>query len=130
MKKNVITNHVLILIFGLSLGFVLGLNLKSVDSVKVNPQISDQAIISDTGHGMEGAMGDMMLGLSGLTGEAFDQAFLSQMIIHHEGAVAMAEAALENAKHSELKNMANEIISAQTKEIEQMRKWQKIWHNH
>ncbi len=77
---------------------------------------------------MHGAMHNMMTGLSGKTGDDFDRAFLSEMIVHHEGAVDMAEAALKNAKHQEIKQMANEIISAQTKEINQMKDWQKNWY--
>lgn len=50
------------------------------------------------------------------------------MITHHEGAVEMAEAALKNAKHQEIKTMSHAIISAQTTEINQMRDWQKAWY--
>lgn len=78
--------------------------------------------------GMGGAMDDMMQGLAGKTGDAFDKAFLSEMIMHHEGAVEMAEAALKDAKHQEIKDMANAIISAQTTEIQQMKEWQKSWY--
>ncbi len=78
--------------------------------------------------GMGGAMDNMMEGLQGKTGDAFDQAFLSEMIMHHEGAVQMAEAALQYAKHQEIKDMAKAIISAQTIEIEQMKVWGKSWY--
>ncbi len=82
----------------------------------------------DDMRGMHGAMGDMMQGLSGKTGDAFDQAFLSEMIVHHQGAVDMANAALKSAKHEEIKTMANAIITAQTAEIKQMQDWQKAWY--
>lgn len=78
--------------------------------------------------GMSGAMDEMMQGLTGKTGDEFDKAFLSEMIMHHEGAVEMAEAALESAKHEEIKTMANAIISAQTTEIQQMKDWQRSWY--
>lgn len=78
--------------------------------------------------GMHGAMGAMMSGLDGKTEDAFDRAFLAEMIVHHEGAVQMAEVAKLNAKHSEIKAMADAIISAQTTEIEQMKAWQKNWY--
>ena len=78
--------------------------------------------------GMSGAMDEMMEGLSGNTGDDFDKAFLSEMIMHHEGAVDMAEAALENAKHAEIKIMADAIIKAQTTEIKQMQDWQRSWY--
>lgn len=77
---------------------------------------------------MQGEMDAMMIALEGKTGDDFDKAFLAEMIMHHEGAVDMAEAALENAKHEEIKTMANAIISAQTTEIQQMKDWQKSWY--
>ncbi len=78
--------------------------------------------------GMQGEMDAMMAGLVGKTGDDFDKAFLSEMIMHHEGAVDMAEAALQSAKHEEIKNMARAIIAAQTSEINQMKGWQQTWY--
>lgn len=48
------------------------------------------------------------------------------MIPHHQGAVDMARY-LTGAKHPELQKMGQDIITAQNKEIEQMKKWQKDW---
>jgi uncharacterized protein (DUF305 family) len=79
--------------------------------------------------GMRDVMHHMMAGLEGVQGDAFDRAFLSEMIVHHEGAVAMAKAALTNAEHVEIKQMAEAIISAQNAEIAQMRAWQRSWYN-
>jgi uncharacterized protein (DUF305 family) len=78
--------------------------------------------------GMQGEMDGMTRALDGKTGDEFDKAFLAEMIMHHQGAVVMAEAALVNAEHEEIKTMANAIISAQTTEIKQMRDWQKDWY--
>lgn len=66
-------------------------------------------------------------GLKGKTGDEFDKAFISQMIEHHEGAVVMAVQARQDARHDEIKAMAEDIISAQTREINQMKNWQKQW---
>ncbi len=78
------------------------------------------------------SMADMMQSmnaeLQGKTGDAFDQAFLSEMIIHHEGAVEMAQLALTNAKHQEIKDLAKAIIAAQNKEIADMKGWMKAWY--
>jgi uncharacterized protein (DUF305 family) len=51
------------------------------------------------------------------------------MIIHHEGAVEMAEILLEKTKRPELIKLANDIISAQNTEIEMMQNWNKEWFN-
>lgn len=80
------------------------------------------------GGSMQMQMDGMMQNLNGKTGNAFDMAFLSEMIMHHEGAVDMAKAALQNAKHQEIKDLAERIIAAQEEEIEQMKTWQKTWY--
>ena len=77
---------------------------------------------------MHGAMQGMTTGLTGLQGDAFDKAFLAEMIVHHQGAVAMAELALTNSKHQEIKDMAQKIIAAQNAEITQMQAWQNSWY--
>ena len=64
---------------------------------------------------------------SELKGEDYDRMFLANMIAHHQGAVDMANLALTNAKHQEIKDMANTIISAQTKEMKDMESWQTAW---
>lgn len=61
------------------------------------------------------------------TGDEFDKAFLSHMIMHHQGAIDMANMAKQNAKHEEIKKMADDIIQAQKQEIEKMKEWQKSW---
>ena len=73
------------------------------------------------------SMSDMTAGLKGLTGDAFDKKFISEMIVHHQGAVDMANLVATQAKHQEVKDLAKGIISAQTTEISQMRQWQKDW---
>jgi uncharacterized protein (DUF305 family) len=69
----------------------------------------------------------MMANLKGKTGDEFDKAFLSEMVVHHQGAVEMAKAVLATSKRPELIKLANDIISAQNKEIEMMQGWQKAW---
>jgi uncharacterized protein (DUF305 family) len=70
---------------------------------------------------------DMMSGLSGQTGDNFDKVFLADMIVHHQGAIDMASAAKQHAKHDEIKTLADQIITAQTTEIAQMKAWQIQW---
>jgi uncharacterized protein (DUF305 family) len=77
---------------------------------------------------MSHEMMSMTEGLVGKTGDAFDEAFLSEMIVHHQGAVSMAESALKDAKHEELKGLASAIIAAQNTEIQMMQGWLKDWY--
>ncbi|HRJ06221.1 MAG TPA: DUF305 domain-containing protein [Candidatus Saccharibacteria bacterium] len=73
------------------------------------------------------SMNDMTSSLKNKTGDDFDEAFISGMIAHHQGAIDMANLAKQNAKHSEIKNLANDIVTAQTKEINEMNSWQAKW---
>lgn len=84
----------------------------------------------DRGPGMGGGMGmmsNMGMMLGGLEGDEFDEAFIRMMIPHHEGAIDMAERALESAGHDEMKQLARDIIEAQQREIDMMKGWEREW---
>lgn len=74
---------------------------------------------STTGHGSRSAMTS-----SAMMGE---QAFLEQMVPHHESAIAMASLALEKAQRPQVRQLARGIISAQEKEIAEMKAWHRKW---
>ncbi|MFN0280118.1 MAG: DUF305 domain-containing protein [Pyrinomonadaceae bacterium] len=78
--------------------------------------------------GMSDSMKGMdMKALDSLSGNAFDLEFIEQMSPHHEGAVVMAEEALQKSSRDEIKKLAKEIIKAQQAEIDQMASWQNKW---
>ena len=90
---------------------------------------------TDTTTSSQGTMNDedmskseMTSSLKNKTGDDFDKAFISEMIAHHQGAIDMANLAKQNAKHDEIKNLANDIVAAQTKEINEMKSWQTQWN--
>ncbi len=60
--------------------------------------------------------------------DPFDRAFIDNMIPHHESAIAMAEVALEESDNPEIRRIAEDIVSAQEREIEQMRQWRQEWY--
>lgn len=62
-------------------------------------------------------------------GKAFESAFLSLMIHHHESGKKMAAVAEGKATNPELKELAAKIGKQQTKEIAQMTTWLKEWHS-
>jgi uncharacterized protein (DUF305 family) len=62
----------------------------------------------------------MMAGLNRLEGADYEMAWLESMIDHHDDAIHMAERILERAQHPELIQLAENIISAQSAEIQTM----------
>jgi uncharacterized protein (DUF305 family) len=58
----------------------------------------------------------------------FDKAFIDAMIPHHQSAIEMSQVALENSDNPKIKDLAQNIISAQQREIEQMKQWRKEWY--
>lgn len=70
------------------------------------------------GHG-QGGMGPMG---TALTGDP-DKDFAREMIVHHEIAVTMAKDVLAKGKDPEIRKLAEDVIAAQTKEIEFLRAW-------
>ena len=54
------------------------------------------------------------------TGDA-DKDFLAAMIPHHQGAVEMAEVVLQHGKDPKIRQLAQEIITMQKKEIAEMK---------
>ena len=81
---------------------------------------------SSDSSGMDG-MGDGMMSdadmdqLQQVEGSEASRLFLEQMIEHHEGAIVMAQAELDDGEYPEALKLAEEIISAQTDEIAIMR---------
>jgi uncharacterized protein (DUF305 family) len=58
----------------------------------------------------------------------FDRAFIDAMVPHHEAAIEMARAALSaGLSQTDLTAVAQDIIDAQQREIEDMRSWREEW---
>ncbi len=73
------------------------------------------------------AHGDHTMDL-GPADATYDLRFIDAMVIHHQGAVTMAEAALEQSQRPEIRQLAEAIIAAQAEEIGQMQQWRKDWY--
>jgi uncharacterized protein (DUF305 family) len=58
----------------------------------------------------------------------YEQRFMMNMIDHHQMAVETAELCLAKAVHDELRAMCEDIIAAQSQEIDQMRQWLSDWY--
>ena len=137
MKNNTMfVGAIVSVLLGLFIGYAVWGN-KTMDS-NMNMEMSsktgghmmpDGTMMGGMGStmSMESMMTGMMASLKGKTGNEFDKAFLTEMVMHHEGAVVMAQAVLTSTDRPELKKLANEIIVAQNKEVSQMRAWYKMW---
>lgn len=120
MNKKTITGVMIALVIAVGAGGVwLATSQDSSDNNSVSTQ-TPAPVGADTNSAEYKQYAEM-------TGEMYDRNFIANMIAHHEGAVDMARLALTNAKHQELKDMAQEIVTAQEKEIADMLKWQKDW---
>lgn len=58
----------------------------------------------------------------------YDAQFIDSMIMHHQGAIDMANQALKQGQRQEIKDLATNIIKAQETEIAQMRQWRTEWY--
>ena len=72
----------------------------------------------DHGDGMMSA-GDLAA-LETATGAEASRLFLEQMIVHHDGAVLMAQSIIDSTQHPEIAAFATQVVADQTAEINTM----------
>ena len=72
--------------------------------------------------------GHDMTAMSMTNDAPYDALFIDSMIVHHQGAIAMAQEALEKAQHTEIKQFAQNVIMVQDGEITQMQVWRHNWY--
>jgi uncharacterized protein (DUF305 family) len=83
----------------------------------------------EMGPSMTSGTMDMKEMVDGLrTAQPFDKAFLEEMVPHHGSAIEMAEEAQERAEHPEIRQLADEITTAQKREIATMEGWLRDWY--
>jgi uncharacterized protein (DUF305 family) len=88
---------------------------------------NSSAVVSTATAGHDMAGHDMTA--MAMTSDApYDAMFIDSMIVHHQGAIAMAQEALTKAQHTELKQFAQNVIMVQDGEITQMQVWRNNWY--
>jgi uncharacterized protein (DUF305 family) len=92
------------------------------------PSTSGDTMMDHSAMGMMDDMAGMTAELEGKAGDEFDKAFIEQMILHHQSAIAMATPGMQNAEHQEVKDLTKAIVTAQSQEIQQMKEWQEAWN--
>lgn len=60
--------------------------------------------------------------------DPFDKAFIDNMIPHHQSAIEMAQIAQKESQNPRIKELADDIVSAQEEEISQMKTWREEWY--
>lgn len=103
------------LLYGI-IGFLVGGFVVSVAAVAFDDTATDDQ-----------PMSEMTRMLETKTGDAYDEAFIANMIAHHQSAVDMARLSEKRAKHQEIIDLSRDIIQAQQAEIDQMKTWQEQW---
>lgn len=68
-------------------------------------------------------------GMGNASDEDLERMFLMRMTMHHRAAVAMADLAMDRAMHPELRDLARNISTTRSAEIENMTRWLREWHN-
>jgi len=58
----------------------------------------------------------------------YDLRFIDSMLPHHQGALVMAQSAIQKSQRPELVKFAKNIVTEQKKEIAQMQQWRKQWY--
>lgn len=122
---NKTTLIAILIAFTLGFGICYGVN---ASNSPINQEVATVASVSNVAMTMEHSMDNAVADLSDKTGDDLDLAFIESMIIHHEGAVAMAEKIVTTTKRPELKQMAENIIGTQNEEIETMNGWLSSWY--
>lgn len=76
---------------------------------------------SMSGHNMDGMMdADDMAKLEAAQGTEAAKLFLTQMIVHHQGAVTMAKTEITDGKSPDTVQLAKDIVAAQEAEVKEM----------
>ena len=97
-----------------------GMGMNNMEMKKMMPDPSDPASTK----GYKSAMRDAMQAMPKFSGDA-DVDFMKHMRPHHQAAIDMAKVVLANGKDAETKKLAQEIVTAQEKEIATIDAWLK-----
>jgi len=92
------------------------------DTTMSNMEHKDNMEMKNMNNEMMEPMNGMMVSMNAMkmTGD-FDLDFANMMIPHHQSAIDMAQAYLPKGKDDKIKTMAQNIIAAQKKEIEELK---------
>jgi uncharacterized protein (DUF305 family) len=108
----------------LILGFVLGIFTSSFVYLYISYQQKTSPLAGTPANNIMDHSQHMMNGMPSMNSmmkEYSDLEFLNLMIIHHQDALDMSQRALVSSTNQFIKNLSENIISSQTKEINEMK---------
>ena len=94
------------------------------DEIVPDPAAHEELGLSQDEAGMHGDSAAMLEGAT----KDFDKAFIDEMVPHHQGAIRMARVVLGDTEDSEIRELGNAIVAAQSREIDEMNDWRKRWY--
>lgn len=99
-----------------------------VGYLALKPSSTPNSVMSNNGMMGEMHSDSMRMGMTNISDLVKDdQSFIENMIPHHQEAVDSSNQILVLTKDSELKTFVQNVITAQTKEITEMKSWYKLW---
>ncbi len=124
-------NSALAAVFGLTLiAYSSNSALKASDASSVpvasaNPAGDKQMM----DHSQMGGMGSGKMSMDlGPADAQYDLRFIDAMTPHHQGAVKMAQDALNKSQRPEIKKLARNMIADQNREVKQLKQWRQAWY--
>ena len=130
-SKNIVVG-VVALVLGLAIGYCCFTQMHASQSATgscamMDAKTNQEKMMGHSMGSMEHQMMTMTDRMKGKTGDELDKIFLEDMIVHHQGAVDMAQILVKETKRPELQKMGADIIRVQTAEIAQMQTWLNTW---
>lgn len=101
--------------------------IEELKSIK-KEEYGTSKVPSQMGMGQMKGMGMMMNPRSLADDKPFDKAFIDNMIPHHQSAIEMARVARAETNNQKLRDLATNIVSAQRREISEMKQWRSQWY--
>jgi uncharacterized protein (DUF305 family) len=101
--------------------------INELESIKKEEYGTSQ-VSSHMSMGQMKDMGMMMNPQALANKKPFDKAFIDNMIPHHLSAIEMAQVARDETDNPKIKELAAGIVSAQKREISQMKQWRTRWY--
>ena len=120
-KTTILILISILVLFGI--GCYIALKPNTPNSMSLN----NNGMMSNINGKMNGV--SMMVGMTSMPEMVKDdQSFIEAMIPHHQEAVDSSNQILISTQDPELKTFVQNVISAQTKEINEMKTWYKQWY--